>query len=527
MNQIPQMKRVDSVDALRGFAVVAIMLLHFVEHFIYGVYPEATSKTAELLNQSVWDALFFIFAGKSYTVFALLFGFTFIVQQRNQEAKGGDFGGRFAWRLVILMFFATLNAAFFPGGDVLLLFAIMGFVMIPLRKLSQRNLLLIASLFLIQPIELLECFGIDFIPTLLNDTYYPTLKIVTDSGNFWDMIVANAGIGQLASLFWAVDTGRLLQAPGLFILGMILARGDYFSRGAGFWVKTFVGSFIASFLFYVAKTSAVDALQIILTMWYNMAFTGMLVSMFVILYQNDVFVSQRNLLLIASLFLIQPIELLECFGIDFIPTLLNDTYYPTLKIVTDSGNFWDMIVANAGIGQLASLFWAVDTGRLLQAPGLFILGMILARGDYFSRGAGFWVKTFVGSFIASFLFYVAKTSAVDALQIILTMWYNMAFTGMLVSMFVILYQNDVFGRMTDGLRFYGRMSLTNYISQSIIGSLIFFPYALGLASTLGIAWSFVVGLGVMSAQIWFCRRWLRTHRQGPLEAVWHRLTWLK
>ena len=185
------------------------------------------------------------------------------------------------------------------------------------------------------------------------------------------------------------------------------------------------------------------------------------------------------------------------------------------------------LVANAGIGQLASLFWAVDTGRLLQAPGLFILGMILARGDYFSRGAGFWVKTFVGSFIASFLFYVAKTSAADALQIILTMWYNMAFTGMLVSMFVILYQNDVFGRMTDGLRFYGRMSLTNYISQSIIGSLIFFPYALGLASTLGIAWSFVVGLGVMSAQIWFCRRWLRTHRQGPLEAVWHRLTWLK
>ena len=91
MNQIPQMKRVDSVDALRGFAVVAIMLLHFVEHFIYGVYPEATSKTAELLNQSVWNALFFIFAGKSYTVFALLFGFTFIVQQRNQEAKGGDF----------------------------------------------------------------------------------------------------------------------------------------------------------------------------------------------------------------------------------------------------------------------------------------------------------------------------------------------------------------------------------------------------------------------------------------------------
>ena len=54
MNQIPQMKRVDSVDALRGFAVVAIMLLHFVEHFIYGVYPEATSKTAESRRYHGW-----------------------------------------------------------------------------------------------------------------------------------------------------------------------------------------------------------------------------------------------------------------------------------------------------------------------------------------------------------------------------------------------------------------------------------------------------------------------------------------
>lgn len=372
MNTIQKKNRVEVVDALRGFAVVAIMLLHFIEHFIYGVYPEATSETAKLLNQSVWDALFFIFAGKSYTIFALLFGFTFIIQQRNQEAKGADFGGRFAWRLLILMLFATLNAAFFPGGDVLLLFAVMGFVMIPLRRLSQG-----------------------------------------------------------------------------WLLG------------------------------------------------------------------------------IAVLFLIQPIELLECLGINFMPTVLNEAYYPALKTITDSGEFWPMIWANITTGQLASLFWAVDAGRLLQAPGLFILGMILAAGDYFSRGTGFWVKTFVVSFIASFVFYIAKSSTTESLQIILTMWYNIAFTGIITSVFVILYQSDVFKRMINGLHFYGRMSLTNYVSQSIIGSLIFFPYALGLASTLGIAWSFVVGLAVMFVQIWFCRWWLKSHKQGPLESIWHRITWLK
>lgn len=364
--------RIDSVDALRGFAVVAIMLLHFIEHFIYGVYPQATSAADKLLNQGVWDALFFIFAGKSYTIFALLFGFTFIIQQRNQEKKGKDFAGRFAWRLILLMLFATVNAAFFPGGDVLLLFAVMGFVMIPLRKLSQK--------------------------------------------------------------------------------------------------------------------------------W---------------------------LLPIALLFLIQPIELLECFGYQFMPTLLNESYYPTLKSVIDSGNFTEMVLTNITTGQLASLFWAVDAGRLLQAPGLFILGMILARGDYFRRDAASWIKVFIISFLASFILYVAKTATTESLQIILTMWYNIAFTGMIVSLFVVFYENEMFRKMTDGLRFYGRMSLTNYVSQSIIGSLIFFPYALGLASVLNVCMSLITGIIVMLLQIYFCRIWLRSHKQGPLESLWHRLTWIR
>ena len=186
------------------------------------------------------------------------------------------------------MLFATLNAAFFPGGDVLLLFAIMGFVMIPLRKLSQKWLLIIALIFLVQPVELLECFGINLIPTVLNDAYYPALKEVVDTGNFWQMIWANITIGQLASLFWAVDAGRLLQAPGLFILGMILARGDYFSKDTSVWVKVFIISVVSSFLLYVSKGSAIGSLQIIFTMWYNIAFTFILISIFVILYKEEI-----------------------------------------------------------------------------------------------------------------------------------------------------------------------------------------------------------------------------------------------
>lgn len=103
---------------------------------------------------------------------------------------------------------------------------------------------------------------------------------------------------------------------------------------------------------------------------------------------------------------------------------------------------------------------------------------------------------------------------------------KLAFTAVLAASFVLLYRTARFRRVTDGLRFYGRMSLTNYIAQSVVGALIFFPFGLGLASRCGYALSLVIGVAVFVLQAAFCRWWLRGHRQGPLESLWHRLTWL-
>ena len=114
----PGNERIYVVDALRGFAVMAIMLLHFLEHFIYNSYPVASSPMMEAANQQFKEVFFFLFAGKSYTIFALLFGFTFAVQYRNQARKGRDFAGRFVWRMCLLAVFACMNAAFFPGRFV-------------------------------------------------------------------------------------------------------------------------------------------------------------------------------------------------------------------------------------------------------------------------------------------------------------------------------------------------------------------------------------------------------------------------
>ena len=84
------------MDALRGFAIVSILLLHNLEHFDYYYFPPNLPEWIKSLDKIIWDSLFFLFSGKSYAIFALLFGLTFFIQSDHQAKKGKDFRGRFA-----------------------------------------------------------------------------------------------------------------------------------------------------------------------------------------------------------------------------------------------------------------------------------------------------------------------------------------------------------------------------------------------------------------------------------------------
>ena len=185
--------RIEAVDALRGFAVMAIILVHNLEHFIFPVYPTDSPDWLNIIDQGVLNSVFTLFAGKAYAIFALLFGFTFYIQTNNQKKQGKDFGYRFLWRLVLLVGFATLNAAFFPAGDVLLLFAIIGLVLFVARNWSDKAIIITAVIFLLQPVEWYH-----YIANLVNPAHQlPDLKVgemyaevaeYTKAGNLRDFI---------------------------------------------------------------------------------------------------------------------------------------------------------------------------------------------------------------------------------------------------------------------------------------------------------------------------------------------------
>ena len=80
--------------------------------------------------------------------------------------------------------------------------------------------------------------------------------------------------------------------------------------------------------------------------------------------------------------------------------------------------------------------------------------------------------------------------------------------------------------MCSSLRTYGRMSLTNYLSQSLLGMLIFMPYGLNLAPKAGMALSLILAMGIFAIQILFSNYWFKRNTKGPLEMLWHKITWI-
>ena len=91
-NTMKRHPRVDVADVLRGIAVMGIILLHSIEHFNFYSFPD-TAGQSEWLNfsdKAIWDGMFFLFGGKAYAVFALLFGFSFFIQYGCAEKISGD-----------------------------------------------------------------------------------------------------------------------------------------------------------------------------------------------------------------------------------------------------------------------------------------------------------------------------------------------------------------------------------------------------------------------------------------------------
>ena len=65
-----QGSRLAAVDALRGFALLAIILLHNLEHYNIFYAPMQRPEWLQWLDAKIVQIIYFIFAGKAYATFS-------------------------------------------------------------------------------------------------------------------------------------------------------------------------------------------------------------------------------------------------------------------------------------------------------------------------------------------------------------------------------------------------------------------------------------------------------------------------
>ena len=295
--------RLHIADALRGIAIIGILLLHNVEHLNFYRFPETAGELMIFFNKITWNGLFFAFGGKMYSIFALMFGLSFFIQNDNQIQQGKDFSFRFVWRMTLLLIFGIINTFFF-NGDILVAYAIFGMLMPLVAKLNTKAVAIITCLLLMQPVEIYQIVAASFNPDyqLINANsgkYFQLMIVSQEYGNIiecgWDGI----RYGQLANFAWNIENGRMTQIPGLFFLGMLMGRLRIFyneKNNLKTWLGILATAFVVFFPIYglynilpeyVSRKEILVPARLLFKSWSSLAQTFIYISMLVLLFYSS------------------------------------------------------------------------------------------------------------------------------------------------------------------------------------------------------------------------------------------------
>jgi len=110
------------------------------------------------------------------------------------------------------------------------------------------------------------------------------------------------------------------------------------------------------------------------------------------------------------------------------------------------------------------------------------------------------------------------------IETLLRSYTNLGYTTAIICIFMLIYIPSKEARWIKWLATYGRMSLTNYVSQAVLGVIVFFDFGFGLYRYLGSTWSLIYGALFFAVQVLISKLWAKHFYYGPLEWIWRALT---
>ncbi len=403
MLPVQQAERIPIVDILRGFALFGILFVNMaifsrpIQAILFPVDPAAPwfDQTAEWLIR-------FLGEGKFYALFSMLFGLGLTLLMERVEGRGGRFAPLYLRRLFVLLLIGVVHAFFIWMGDILILYALLGFLLILFRKAKPRTLLI----WIVSLIALPLLFSAGATALVALGRSFPEGAAQIEQA-FAEVIAGyNA---DLARAYRVYATGSFAEITAQRVY-------DYFSMGfTAYFVMGF--NVLAMFLLgiYFGKRELFRSLEANLSLFRKLLVWGLLIG----LSGNALYAT-----LILSMSRIEPT--------------------------------WPLFLAT--------------TAQTIGAPFLMLA---------------------------------------------------------YVSAFCLLALRPAWGKRIGVLAPVGQMALTNYLIQSVVCTLIFYGYGLGLFGKMGAAAGIGLTVLIYLLQIPLSHWWMKRFYSGPAEWLWRSLTYLK
>jgi len=270
---VPSEERVFALDVIRGVALLGIFIMNmpgFVASFYSGMvgfhhWPSWWDSDIELLRNV-------LLGGKFNSMFSFLFGVGFTLQfmrlQQREGARGPIIGYLiYTRRLLALLAFGVLHACLLWTGDVLHIYALLGFLLLWLHNASNRTIVALIVLCILAPplVSLLRLFlGVTDDYTLaayVFQRWQTSNNAAYGRGSFWD--AAREHTREMVFLY--TDRGSVvyvlsfyLQMATTLLIGVLAGRLRWVQNAAQLlptmiilqWIMLVVGLVSGAFYAY-------------------------------------------------------------------------------------------------------------------------------------------------------------------------------------------------------------------------------------------------------------------------------------
>ncbi len=247
---VPQSQRIESLDVLRGFALLGILIINiqsfamvWVAYVNPTVYGDLTGA-----NYGVWLLSHLLADQKFMPIFSMLFGAGIVLMTSRRRAAGRGSAGVHYRRMGFLLLFGLLHAHLLWYGDILYHYAVCGLVVYLFRNWRARFLILLGVSSIAVPSALslffqctipfwraqdVESFVREFAPT--QDMI--AAELAAYRGGWWAQMGHRAPTALMMETYVLASTVAW-RAGGLMLVGMALFKLNVFSakRSAGLYL---------------------------------------------------------------------------------------------------------------------------------------------------------------------------------------------------------------------------------------------------------------------------------------------------